>query len=184
MGSEIREGVASAHCRCAHTGLDRPRRVIRGFIGGAGGAAKRRLDQMEKVQMEKFSSYWALPTRILFGIAFMIHGAPKIFSAAGHEGFAGMLAQMQVPAAGLAAWLIGLLEFFGGLALGIGLFTAEISVLLGIEMLFALFLVHLPHGFSFVQITGMTAEGPRFGMPGIEVNLLYIGALLSLFIGG
>ena len=41
---------------------------------------------MERI--EKLSSYWALPTRILFGIAFMIHGAPKLFSAAEHAGFA------------------------------------------------------------------------------------------------
>src|SRR5512138_1051309 len=132
----------------------------------------------------KLSSYWALPIRILFGIAFVIHGAPKLFSAAEHAGFVGMLAQLHVPAAGPAAWLIGILEFFGGVGLILGLFTAEISVLLGIEMLFALFLVHLPNGFDTVRFLGMTPEGPRFGMPGIEVNLLYIGALLSLFIGG
>jgi putative oxidoreductase len=132
----------------------------------------------------KLSSHWALPIRILFGLAFVIHGAPKLFSMAEHTGFVGMLSQMHVPLAGLAAWLIGILEFFGGVGLILGLFTAEISVLLGIEMLFALFLVHLPHGFAFVQVVGMTPEGPRFGLPGIEVNLLYIGALLSLFIGG
>lgn len=135
--------------------------------------------------MEKtFSSYWAMPLRLLFGIAFVIHGAPKLFSGAERAGFVGMLSQLHVPAAGLAAWLIGILEFFGGLGLIVGLFTAEISILLGIEMLFALFLVHLPHGFSFVQVLGMTPEGPRFGLPGIEVNLMYIGGLLSLFIGG
>ena len=135
--------------------------------------------------MEKtFSSYWAIPTRLIFGIAFVIHGAPKLFFAAERAGFVGMLTQLNVPLPGVAAWLIGALEFFGGIGLILGLFTAEISILLGIEMLFALFLVHLPHGFSFVQVLGMTPEGPRFGMPGIEVNLMYIGGLLSLFIGG
>ena len=135
--------------------------------------------------MEKtLSSHWALPTRLLFGLAFVIHGAPKLFSAGGHEGFVGMLTQLHVPFAGLAAWLLGLLEFFGGFALILGLFTAEVSILLGIEMLFALFLVHLKAGFAFVQFLGMGPDGARFGLPGIEVNLLYIGALLSLLIGG
>jgi putative oxidoreductase len=134
--------------------------------------------------MEKtLSSYWALPLRVLFGIAFVIHGAPKL-TGAGHAGFVGMLSQLGVPAAGLAAWLIGLLELFGGFALIVGLFTAEVSILLGIEMLVALFLVHLPHGFSAINVVGMTPEGPKFGMAGIELNLLYVAALLSLLIGG
>ncbi len=30
----------------------------------------------------------------------------------------------------------------------------------------------------------MTPQGPQFGMPGAEVNLLYIAALLALLIGG
>jgi len=135
--------------------------------------------------MEKtLTSYWALPLRILFGIAFMIHGAPKLFSAAGHAGFAGMLTQLGVPVPALFAWLVGILEFFGGAALIVGFLTAEVSILLAIDMLVALFLVHLRHGFSFIQVIGSTPEGPRFGMPGIEVNLIYIGGLLSLLIGG
>jgi hypothetical protein len=57
--------------------------------------------------------------------------------------------------------------------------------LLGIvEMLVALFKVHLAAGFSFLHITGMSGAGPQFGMPGYEVNLLYIAGLASLVLSG
>jgi putative oxidoreductase len=127
--------------------------------------------------------YWPLPLRILLGIAFMYHGAPKLF-AEGHAGFQGMLGQLGVPLPALMSWVVAIVEFFGGIALIIGAATWLVSLLLAIEMLVAMFLVHLPHGFSFMQITGMTDKGPVFGMPGAEVNLLYLAGLLALFIGG
>ena len=51
-------------------------------------------------------------------------------------------------------------------------------------MLVALFTVHLPQGFSFMHITGMTESGPQFGVPGYEVNLIYIAGLLTLIVFG
>ncbi len=133
----------------------------------------------------KLQKYWPLSLRILLGIGFLVHGAPKLFSAAQHAGFVGMLQQMAIPAPGLMAWVVGLVEFLGGIALIIGFLTAEASVLLGIEMVVALFTVHLSQGFNFIQIKGMTPEGtPLFGLPGIEVNLLYLAGLIALFIGG
>jgi len=133
----------------------------------------------------KLQAYWPLPLRILLGIGFMVHGAPKVFSAAGHAGFVGMLQQIGIPLPGLMAWVVGIVEFLGGIALVIGFFTVEATVLLAIDMLVALFKVHLSAGFSFINITGMTPEGtPQFGMPGTEVNLLYLAGLVALFIGG
>jgi putative oxidoreductase len=132
----------------------------------------------------KLQTWWPLPLRLLLGIGFIVHGAPKL-TAAGHEGFTAMLGQIGVGAPGLMAWVVGGVEFLGGIALVIGLFTAEAAVLLGVDMLVAMFKVHLAHGFSAIQITGTTPDGsPIFGMAGAEVNLLYLAALLALFIGG
>ncbi|MBA3887293.1 MAG: DoxX family protein, partial [Acidobacteria bacterium] len=50
--------------------------------------------------------------------------------------------------------------------------------------LVAMVVGHLPHGFNFMNITGMGPQGPKFGMPGYEVNLLYIAGLLALILGG
>ncbi len=47
-----------------------------------------------------------------------------------------------------------------------------------------MFTVHLPYGFSSIKLMGMTENGPQFGTPGYEVNLLYIAGLLTLALGG
>src|SRR5207302_29118 len=99
-------------------------------------------------------------------------------------GFAGMLGSLGVPAPAMTAWLVGLAEVVGGLALIAGAFVAIASVVLIIDMLVAMFMVHLPNGFNFVNITGTGKQGPVFGMPGAEVNLLYIAGLLALVIIG
>ncbi|MGD8867402.1 MAG: DoxX family protein [Gemmatimonadales bacterium] len=135
--------------------------------------------------MEKKWRRWApMPLRLMIGFAFIYHGAPKLFTASGHDAFVGLLQGFGVPVAGLAAWLVAILEVAGGVALIVGAFTAIVSGLLIIEMVVALFAVHLPHGFNFINITGMTESGPQFGMPGFEVNLLYIAGLLTLVLGG
>jgi uncharacterized membrane protein YphA (DoxX/SURF4 family) len=55
-----------------------------------------------------------------------------------------------------------------------------VSVPLIVMMLVAMFTVHLRYGFSAINTVGLTAEGPQFGPPGYEVNLLYIAGLLAL----
>lgn len=133
----------------------------------------------------KLQSWWPLPLRILLGISFMVHGAPKLLSAATHAGFAEGLHQIGIPLAGLMAWVVGFVELFGGIALLVGLFTAEAAALLVIEMLVAMFTVHLASGFSAINVTGTAPGGaPQYGLPGAELCLLYITGLLALFIGG
>ena len=135
--------------------------------------------------MIKTSVEWApLPIRIVLGIGFIYHGFPKLFSAEGHQMFEGMLTQSGVPAPNIMSYLVGVVEFFGGLILIAGAYVGAVSILLIIDMLVAAFLVHLPNGFNFIHITGMADSGPTFGMPGYEVILLYIAGLLALLLGG
>lgn len=130
-------------------------------------------------------SKWApLPLRLILGFGFLYHGYPKLFSSQGHEMFLGMLQGIGVPAAGLMAWVVGIVELLGGLALIAGAFVTVASALLMIDMLVALFTVHLQNGFNFMNITGMTEAGPQFGMPGYEISLLYLAGLLALFLRG
>lgn len=131
-----------------------------------------------------WNEYASVPLRVLLGFGFAYHGFPKLFSSQGHAMFVGMLQNIGVPAAGLASWLVGILEFFGGLLLIAGAFVTIISVLGIINMLVAMFTVHLPNGFNFLNITGMTEAGPTFGMPGYEVNVLYIAGFLALALAG
>ncbi len=131
-----------------------------------------------------WSEYASLPLRILLGFGFAYHGFPKLFSSQGHAMFLGMLQNIGVPGAGLASWLVGIVEFFGGLLLIAGAFVTIISILGIINMLVAMFTVHLPQGFNFLNITGMGEAGPTFGMPGYEVNVLYIAGFLALALAG
>lgn len=135
--------------------------------------------------MREMWQKWApLPLRLMLGIGFLYHGWPKLFSAEERMGLVDMLQGMGMPSATLLAWLVGIVEVVGGLMLILGAFILIPAILLIIDMLVAMFTVHLAHGFSFMNIVGMTQQGPEFGMPGAEVNLLYIAGLLSLILSG
>lgn len=111
--------------------------------------------------------------RVVTGVIFVAHGAPKLFGG-GVEGLAGMLGNMGVPLSTVAAWGVTLLEFFGGLALIVGLLVAPVAVLLALHMLTGIVLVHAANGFYVV--------GP--GQGGVEFNLLLIAGLLALIFAG
>lgn len=119
---------------------------------------------------------WApIPLRLVLGFGMIYHGWPKLFDAGFHEQFVGGLDAMGVPMPVLAGWGIGTLEVAGGLFLMLGALTRLVSLLMIIEMLFAIVLVHLPSGF---------VAPPGTEVPGYELNVLYIAGLLSLLIGG
>lgn len=125
-----------------------------------------------------------MPLRLILGFSFIYHGFPKISSIEGHQTFAKMLSSINLPAPGPLAWFAGFVEVAAGVALILGAFVVVASVLLTVEMLVAMFKVHLAAGFSFVNIKGMGPDGPIFGLPGYEVNLLYIAGLMTLILAG
>lgn len=132
-------------------------------------------------QLRRFAP---VPLRLMLGGAFLYHGIPKLFEAGGHAAFTAMLQSLDVPAPAAAAWLIGLLECAGGVAFLAGVWTTGFGSLLMVEMLAAAVLVHGPAGFNFLHVIGQTEAGPVYGLPGYEVNLLYIAALGSLLLSG
>ena len=77
--------------------------------------------------------------RIVFALDFMQHGAQKLFGVLGWQGpSVHLFSQM-----GLA----GVLEFFGGALLALGLFTRPVAFILAGEMAVAFFQAHFPRGF-------------------------------------
>ncbi len=84
--------------------------------------------------------------RVITGVVFTAHGAQKLF-VYGFDGVAGGFAQMGVPLPGVMGPLVGLIEFFGGLALITGLLTRLAGVGLTAVMLGAMAMVHVPNGF-------------------------------------
>jgi putative oxidoreductase len=112
----------------------------------------------------------------------MVHGWAKL--SRGPTEFAKLMEQIGAPLPVMTAWASTLIELFGGLAILIGACVAVVSIPLILMMLVAMFTVHLRYGFSAINTIGLTADGPQFGPPGYEVNLLYIAGLLALILGG
>jgi putative oxidoreductase len=138
---------------------------------------------MFKLPNEALRRQWApLPLRLIIGYGFMAHGWVKL--SRGPAGFAKLLEQIGAPLPQATAWVSTFIEVLGGLAILAGAFVAAVSVPLIVMMLVAMFTVHLRYGFSAVNTIGLTADGPQFGPPGYEVNLLYIAGLLALILGG
>lgn len=91
--------------------------------------------------------------RVGAGLLFMQHGAQKLFGVLGGFGgtpgeTANLFSQM-----GLA----GILEFFGGLLIVVGLLTRPVGIILALEMLAAFFMVHIPQGWFPIQSGGELA---------------------------
>jgi putative oxidoreductase len=126
------------------------------------------------------SAYAPLALRAILGFGFLYHGLPKLGD--GHAGFVVMLASLGIPAPEIMAWVVGLVEVVGGLALWAGSYITPVSAVLGVELLVALFKVHFAQGFNFVNI--VDPAGPQFGMPGYEPVLLYLAGLVSLVLSG
>jgi putative oxidoreductase len=112
----------------------------------------------------------------------MVHGWAKL--SRGPDAFAKLLEQIGAPMPEPIAWASTLIEFLGGPAVFVGAFVAFVSVPLIVMMVVAMLTVHLRYGFSAINTVGLTADGPQFGPPGYEVNLLYIAALVALILEG
>ncbi len=77
--------------------------------------------------------------RIVFGLMFIQHGAQKLFGVLGADGAVELMSM-----AGLA----GVLEFFGGLLIVLGLFTRPVAFLLSGQMAVAYFMAHFSRGWA------------------------------------
>lgn len=85
--------------------------------------------------------------RIVTGFLFWQHGAQKLL---------GWLGGDQVELASLMG-LAGILEFVGGLMIGLGLYTRVVAFIVAGEMAVAYFIAHLPNGLWPIQNGGESA---------------------------
>lgn len=91
----------------------------------------------------------ALALRVPVGIILAAHGAQKLFGWFGGYGLEGTgqwMTSIGLEPGYLMALLAGSAEFFGGLALVLGLLTRPAAVVSALTMLVAIFSVHFEHG--------------------------------------
>ncbi|MFT2097860.1 DoxX family protein [Marinomonas sp. 2405UD66-6] len=112
--------------------------------------------------------------RIPVGIVLAAHGAQKLFGWFGGYGLEGTgqwMASIGLEPGYFMALLAGSAEFFGGLALVLGLLTRPAAALSAFTMLVAIFSVHISHGLFMSN-------------NGYEYALVLFAATLALAIQG
>lgn len=109
-----------------------------------------------------------LPIRVAFGTIFIAHGAQKLFGwwgGYGLEATGQWMASIGLQPGFTMAMLAGGVEFFGGLALIVGLLTRPIALVSSVLMLIALTLVHWSNGFF------ISANGYEFALALLAMSL-------------
>jgi putative oxidoreductase len=104
--------------------------------------------------------------RLAVATIFIRHGAQKLFIY-GFAGVTGAFTQMGVPLPGVMGPFIGLLEFFGGIALALGFLTRLVSLGFVFDMMGAIGFVLMKKGFG-----------------GYELEFLLLVSSLSLALAG
>lgn len=101
-----------------------------------------RPDTQRSDDMERARHITFFLLRIVAGLLFLQAGAMKLF-----DWFGGIPAEMGGhPALMTQVWIAGVLEFYGGVAILLGLFTRPIAFILAGEMAVAYFKAHQPQG--------------------------------------
>lgn len=114
-----------------------------------------------------------LVLRLALGTIFIAHGAQKLFGWFGGGGLGQTITAFQgmgIPP--FLTVLVAIVEFFGGVAVLIGLLSRLASLALAVNMLVAMILVHAPNGFFLGE------------QPGIEFVLALFAMSVAVFTAG
>ena len=116
------------------------------------------------MKTSRLTPYLLSVLRIVAGGLYIAHGTSKLFGVPGHPFHAPVFAMTLIFAAGV-------LETFGGIFMGLGLFTRPVAFVLSGQMAFAFFRQHFP-------------QGPWPLLNGGELAVLYCFLWLFFFAAG
>ncbi|MEQ7922352.1 DoxX family protein [Xanthomonas sp. WHRI 1810A] len=120
------------------------------------------------------AGYGITALRILVGIIFMAHGSQKLFGLFGGYGLEGTGQYMEslgLTPGYLMALMSGSAEFFGGLALVIGLLARPAAVVLIVMLVIAILSVHIHNGLFMAN-------------NGYEFSLALLGGAIAVLFEG
>lgn len=112
--------------------------------------------------------------RLVIGLAFIGHGAQKLFGwSGGHglKGTGGFFDSIGLKPGIYMALVAGLAEFLGGALFALGLFTPLAGIIIAGTMLMAIIKVHAPNGFWAAQ-------------NGYEFNLVLLAVAIGIAMTG
>ncbi len=119
--------------------------------------------------LQRWHGWGIMVLRLGVGVVFLAHGGQKLF-VWGFGNVAAFMGKVGIPAPMLAAVVVTLVEFLGGLAIAVGFFTRWAAALLAMDMLVAIMTVHLKGGF--------------FVPAGVEFPLTLLAANVALVLLG
>lgn len=94
--------------------------------------------------------------RVVLGIVMLVHGWSKLSGGVG--GVAGFFGSLGIPAPGLMAWVVTILELVGGILLVVGFLTQIVGILIAIEMLGVILFAFFLRGAPFIENGAITWE--------------------------
>ncbi|MCV7285314.1 DoxX family protein [Mycolicibacterium wolinskyi] len=121
---------------------------------------------------------WApLPLRVFLGGGLILHGGIKLFAPGGHANIAHLVGQLGVPFADFVGWVVGVVEFGGGLAILLGVFFRVATIVNALNV-------------GGLLVLGFIAGGIPEPLPGgdplpeFREALLILAGVLSLLLSG
>jgi putative oxidoreductase len=114
--------------------------------------------------------------RLALGVVFFAHGAQKMLGWFGGYGFSGTMGffthQVGLPVP--VAFLVIATEFFGGIGLILGFLTRIPALGIGVEMIVAVFMVHLRNGFFMNWSGNQKGEGYEYHLLAIAIAIMLL----------